>query len=510
MSDTTLREALHDAALAGLGSVNDVQLANLSDRASGRTPPPAASRGGGRRRWVVGGLAVAAVAALVAVGITQALRPVEVTPASGPGSLPDQIFPTREHILTLEQAPIGRVSMVFATSSLTGDAAPAWIAVGADSDEYRWVAPVDPGDPNAVYAWSTLVEVSPDGEFVAVAYSGDDGPLLHVEVIDASTGVVEDVMLGETLARLGGEIEGLRWSPSGRRLVVESAVVIKRISETARRTEQRQIMVDGLADENAETFAYARVPGVRPEGGDQLVGWSGESPVVVSYTGRSVTMSDGGGFLEGVTQREGVLRVVGGTVTRRVGTVVDVPDHASVHGLSPSGTQFVGLSDPTPSVSGDGDWILSAFQTSDGSRIWLNERIPEFGVEIVGWSNDQTPVLFTLIPGKGVNEPSQTQLVEFGPQQPSTNGEILVDLSGGGGEQVERVAVAADVLAGGQVRAAEPPDQPWYDPRTLRPTIRDWITDHKAVSVLGLILLMGIVGIVGIGVIRRRRAHRVA
>ena len=91
---------------------------------------------------MVGGLAVAAVAVLVVVGVAQALRPVEVTPASGPGSLPDQIFPSREHILTLEQAPIGRVSMVFATSSLTGDAAPAWVAVGADSDEYRWVAPV--------------------------------------------------------------------------------------------------------------------------------------------------------------------------------------------------------------------------------------------------------------------------------------------------------------------------------------------------------------------------------
>lgn len=495
MSDTTLREALHDAALAGLGSVNDVQLANLSDRASGRTPPPAASRGGGRRRWVVGGLAVAAVAALVAVGITQALRPVEVTPASGPGSLPDQIFPTREHILTLEQAPIGRVSMVFATSSLTGDAAPAWIAVGADSDEYRWVAPVDPGDPNAVYAWSTLVEVSPDGEFVAVAYSGDDGSLLHVEVIDASTGVVEDVMLGETLARLGGEIEGLRWSPSGRRLVVESAVVIERTSETGRRWEQRLFMVDGLTDEDGDTAAYATVQGIRPEGGDDLVGWSGESPVVVS------TEREGG---------KGELLAVGGTVTDRIGHVDQVSGRTSAHSLSPDGSLLAALSDPTGGSSGDGrPWRLEVFDTASGDLVWKNRDVPEDLSALVGWRDARTPVLYTAAPGSGRDTPPDIEVAEY--PQVAAEAVRVVGLGGDDGDYwVQNVALAADVLASGEVRAAEPPDQPWYDPRTLRPTIRDWITDHKAVSVLGLILLMGIVGIVGIGVIRRRRAHRVA
>lgn len=506
MTGTALRDALHEVASAGVGSVDDARLARVADRAKDGGQSPTAPRGGGHRRWVVAGLAVAAVAALVVVGVAQALRPVEVTPASGPGSLPDQIFPTREHILTMEQAPIGRVSMVYATSPMTAASAePAWIAVGADSDQYRWIAPVDPANTNDLLSDSSIAAVSPDGHFVAVGYSGDDGPLFHVEVINTSTGVVDDVSLGAKLAPFGGEVQGLSWSPSSERLAVESGVITERLSDTARRWEQSQFMVDGLTNDE-RGVRISTVPGLRPGGGDQLVGWSGESPVIVSYTGRGVTMSDGGGFLEGVTQREGALRVAGGTVARRVGTIVDVPDDASVHGLSPSGTQFVGLSDPTPSVSGDGDWVLSAFQTSDGSRIWFNEKIPEFGVEIVGWTNDQTPVLFTSIPGKGVNDPSQTQLVEFGPQQPSTNGEILVDLSGGGGEQVERVAVAADVLAGGQVRAAEPPNQPWYDPRTLGPTMRDWILDHKVLGTFGLILLAGVAVF---GVIRRRRAHRV-
>ncbi len=509
MNETALREALHEVASAGAGTVTDARLAGVADRAKGVELTATASRGGGRRRWVVGGLALAAVAVLVVIGTAQALRPVEVTPASGPGSLPDQIFPTREHILTMEQAPIGRVSMVFATSSLNGDAPPAWIAVGADSDEYRWVAPVDPEDANGLYAYSSIVEVSPDGQMIAVGYSGDDGSLFDVEVTDASTGMVTDVGLGETWAQLGGQIEGLSWSPSGRRLVVESAVIIKRTSDTGRRLEQRQFMVDGLADDDEDAVRWGPVQGVSPEGGDQLVGWFGESPVVLSYTGRSVTMSDGGAFAS-ETQREGALRVVGGTVGRRVGTVADVPDHGSTHGLSPSGDQFVGLTDPTPSVSGDGDWTLSAFQTSDGSRIWFTEQIPEFGAEIVGWSNDRTPVLFTSIAGKGLNEPTRTQLVEFGPQHASDNGEVLVNLSSGDGDQVERVALAADVLASGEVRTAEPPHQPWYDPRTAGPALSDWLSENKALSVVGLSLVVGVVvgAVVLVGARRRRRNTR--
>ena len=153
------------------------------------------------------------------------------------------------------------------------------------------------------------MEVSPDGRFVAVGYSGDDGPLLHVEVIDASTGAVEDVMLGQTVARLGGGIEELRWSPSGRRLVVESAVVIERTSETGRRWEQRLFMVDGMTDDE-DGIRFSTVQGVSTEGDDQLVGWFGESPVVVS------TEREGG---------KGQLLAVGGTVIEQVGQVDQVP-----------------------------------------------------------------------------------------------------------------------------------------------------------------------------------------
>ena len=190
-------------------------------------------------------------------------------------------------------------------------------------------------------------------------------------------------------------------------------MIIERTSETGRRWEQRLFMVDGLTDEDGDSITYATVQGVRPEGGDQLVGWSGESPVVVSYTGRAVTVSDGE-----LTQREGALRVVGGSVTQRVGTVADVPDRASVHGLSPSGSMFVGLSDPTPSVSGDGDWTLTASRTSDGRRIWFTEQIPEFGAEVVGWSNEQTPVLFTTGSREGAERSNTNPVGGVWPAEP--------------------------------------------------------------------------------------------
>ena len=121
MTGTALRDALHEVASVGAGPVDDARLARVADRAKGGEQVLTASRGGGRRRWVVGGLAVAAVGVLVVVGVAHALRPVEATPASGPGSLPDQIFPTREHILTMEQAPIGRVSMVYRDGIAAGE-----------------------------------------------------------------------------------------------------------------------------------------------------------------------------------------------------------------------------------------------------------------------------------------------------------------------------------------------------------------------------------------------------
>jgi hypothetical protein len=168
---------------------------------------------------------------------------------------------------------------------------------------------------------------------------------------------------------------------------------------------------------------------------------------------------------------------------------------------------FVGLSDPTPSVSGDGDWTLTASRTSDGRRIWFTEQVPEFGAEVVGWSNEQTPVLFTTVPGKGLNAPTQTQLVEFGPQNPSANGEILVDLSGDGSEPIGRIALSADVLAAGEVRVARPPQQPWYDIRRVGPAVRDWIGDHPYSTFL-LLITVASAALGTFQFSRRRRAAR--
>jgi hypothetical protein len=60
--------------------------------------------------------------------------------------------------------------------------------------------------------------------------------------------------------------------------------------------------------------------------------------------------------------------------------------------------------------------------------------------------------------------------------------------------------VAADVLAGGQVRQAQPPNQPWYDPRTGGP----WLVDHWV-----WLLLAGLaVGGVWAAIVTERRGRR--
>ena len=95
MNDTALREALHEVASVGVG--------RMWTPASHDSPPRHArverrpARGIPRRGWAVGalGVAAAAVVVLLVVGLFAMTRPAEVVPASGPGSLPDQIFPTR-------------------------------------------------------------------------------------------------------------------------------------------------------------------------------------------------------------------------------------------------------------------------------------------------------------------------------------------------------------------------------------------------------------------------------
>ena len=84
----------------------------------------------------------------------------------------------------------------------------------------------------------------------------------------------------------------------------------------------------------------------------------------------------------------------------------------------------------------------------------------------------------------------------------------VVGLGGDEGDYwVQNAALAADVLASGEVRTAEPPNQPWYDPRTLGPAISDtasgWVGNAAA---QGLALALFVVG--GLVLLTRRINRR--
>jgi hypothetical protein len=65
------------------------------------------------------------------------------------------------------------------------------------------------------------------------------------------------------------------------------------------------------------------------------------------------------------------------------------------------------------------------------------------------------------------------------------------------------VRLAQDILASGQVRSAEPPHQPWYDPRTLGPAVVDWVGGHTVLLGWVAVLVIAVAG----GVVVRRRAR---
>lgn len=467
MTNTDLREALHDVASVGVGRVDDSRLSRMADRArGGGDDVPMASRGGGRRRWVVGGLAVAAVAVLVAVGVAQALQPVPVTPASGPGSLPDQIFPTREHILTLEQAPIGRVSMVYKGAAT--DDGRTWIAVGADSDQYRWVGQQQDECSNC---GAGNLDVSADGTLVALGLESRNYQTFAVQLTSAETGEVTVVPL-ETPEKLGGEILGLRLSPSGDRLAVLTAVIVKDLGPGAHRWEQRLYVIDTPFDGSPAATNAIPIDGLFDT---FLVGWTADEDPVIS---RNLKGENSGARLEVVT--------VDGVTT--VGRVDTDSEGVSPFALSPDGGSIAVLRDPTPSASGDGKpWSLQVFDTTSGALLWERLGLNEDSSEVIGWTPDGAPVLSIL---HWEERASNRAGVSAGLEVYRADGEPEVLVTSGTGDRYGNYfgsRTAADVLAGGEVRDAKPPNQPWYDLRTLGPTMRDWIGDHPYSAFLLLV-----------------------
>jgi hypothetical protein len=486
MNDVKLHDALHEVASTGVGEGVDVRLARMSAdaRAVGRRQT--------RRRWfgVAGTMVATAAVVLLVAGLFAVTRPVEVVPASGAGSLPDRIFPTREHILTLEQAPIGRVSMVYATSALTSEApGPAWIAVGADTNEYRWVAPAEAISPPP----GEMVQISPSGTHLALSTSGDSAEAFGVEVVDARTGQSRSVLDGQQAA-LGGEVETLAWSPDGDSLFVSALVVVERLSDTARRLEPRHFVISGLGTATGAPRVEANETPLT----GQMVGWSGGEPVILLAKAPTLLSEPRIRRHDLVTEKS--LRVLG--------RVPEAPSMTGGMALSPDGRLLAAVLDPTPSSSGDGrPWRLQVFDTQSGEMVWQSQDVPEDLSAMVGWRDARTPVLYTAGPGEDRRAAPLAQVAEYPLGVAEAARIVDLGLPSEVGAYVSNAALAADVLASGNVRVAEPPHQPWYDPRTLVPTVTGWLGDNTAAGVL-----LGLLGVallvVVVRVSRQRRRTR--
>ncbi|MDH4159353.1 MAG: hypothetical protein OEV62_03780 [Actinomycetota bacterium] len=473
MTRASLREALHDVAEAGTGEHTATRAVVLGDAARAE----AARRR--RQAWTVAvsTVAVATVVAVMSVAVTVRTPPVE--PADGPGSLPDQIYPSREHVLSLEQAPIGRVSLVY--SGPLVDGATSWVAVGADSDDYRFVAPVasEVGSGNGV-------DVSPDGLTVAIGRGGAARGDLGVDLVSAVDGQSRRVPVPE--APLGGEVQSLRWSPDGGLLVAQVAVVVSRDggSETSR---MRMFVVDPLA-------ASGRLLPESRWDGEQVLGWLPTGEVVV---GRQVCGLSCAGDIP--------LAALDDDGARRLGAVVaSTLARLSPWSLSPDGSRLAGLLDPNDDNQAGvtEPRVLAVWTVADG-QLASRTQLGRVGVgsEVVGWQDSSTPVL-SEVRGPHKASPSTSgadyvgQLVAY-PQTGGTGGVTALTVAnlGQASSFYMTARVAADVLAGGQVRDAGPPHQPWYDPRTAGP----WLWDRWVWLVLAGLLVLG----VGAALVTRRR-----
>ena len=425
--------------------VDDARLARVADRAKGGGSALTVSRGGGRRRWVVGGLAVAAVAVLVVCRGHAGAASGRGDAGVRTGSLPDQIFPTREHILTLEQAPIGRVSMVYAGPLLGG--VTSWVAVGADTDEYRALARA-----SAHMDFNDTVDVAPDGSTVVIGRGGERSGDLRLEFVDASSGQTKVVRLPDDGA--GGRVDSLLWGSNDNQVGVLASVTDPSDVDGSS-AHFRAFVVD------VSTGVVAQLPSRAVQVGE-MAGWLPDGRLV--FVDQPGTSGPSAGRL--------VVSAADQSDVTRLATLSRLQLGFSLASISPDGRLLAGLADSDPGVSGAGVVMdLQVYELSTGDQVFASNLASYVGdrQSIVGWRDATTPVLSAI--RAGADGPGL--LVAYDAKHGTH--EVIVRA---GVEGIPRYyatsRVASDILASGAVRKAQPPNQPWYDPRTAWPAFRDW------------------------------------
>lgn len=487
-ADQLLHDALTDLA-------DDVLPAPLGSRSTSgrpsRSDPWERARRHRRVRrtaWLAGGLAAGLVGVLVlqAGSVGFLARPVQpVAVPSGPGSLPDRIFPTRSSILSVAQAPLGRAALVYTGPALVGgvpsDRAVRPIAVGADTDAYRSLPLAD------TYA------LAPDGRVVAYLAPAPVGGYVPaaLHLIDLSNGKVRLVPLPDRGHGLAASQSTLFWSPDSRRLLVEVYAQGPPDGNT-----------DGGAHQRFELVDVAKGTATWREGdGSAVLGWSGSDALSVEAGQPAVgIMIPGTLFL--VDPATGVERQRLGrdTVLGRSGFGTGAQTF-----LSPDGAHVAG---PYLANDAGGFTSVAVVATASGAAsmlapAWMGKNLGGFGpagagrsisgaIRPVGWASSTSVV----VAGQWQYQGDPSSPTNFSVDALALGGGSSTLLRAGADAQVRDVQIAADVLAGARIRRAAPPSQPPYDARTLLPAATDWIGRHAGWSVALLVLLVAAVGLV--------------
>ena len=494
---TPADQALHDALLELADDV--APSVALAGAPAGRPDPWRRARAyRRRRRAVVLGGAVVVVGVLLGSyalpGAGLLGRPVEpAARVAGPGSLPDRIFPTRTVLLDVQQAPIDRAALVYTgattlSGGTTGTVRP--IAIGADDDAYR------------VLPEASASALAPDGRTFAYAEPADDSAGLVPSRLHLLTlGTSADVVLSLPDQGYGMDsIPTLLWAPDGRHVLADIGVR-DGDSGIAASSGRRRIEV---VDVDRRTVVWWE-----PDF-DTVVGWYDNSTLMVQKS--TGTNTETGAPLGAILLVDSAT----GHQLRAVGTIESLRQ----------GSYRTGW---WPRLSPDRTQVATFFQAAEQDSSEHRVRVAEVGRPVITYtspvtlaSTDRTgsgAVILTDLHPVGWASPGAVAVVvqhisvdaagstsgnRFELQSLQVpSGRTTTLMLGDADAQVADVDVAADVLAGGNVRHASAPHQPLLDPRTLLPLVLGWVVNTW-------ILLVLLVFVVGAVLLARRQVRRSA
>ncbi|WP_088290661.1 hypothetical protein [Kineosporia sp. A_224] len=472
--DVDRLDAAADAALAG------VRLDLVAVRARAGS-----ARRDRVRRWGLVAAAAAAVLLVVSMvgGGVGALRgsPQPAATPSGPGALPERIYPVPRLVPSVTDHPVARVALVLAgeltdlgwggPSTVTGP-----VLVSADGGAYRRLpggramAVSVSGDGRTV-AWAQAREEVPDG--VPVEVFGQIQAQDAVRWVDVRTGRARAV----TLPHGPDELLAVTWtslSPDGSAVAVATLRTMRQGGETMARSE---VWTVDTRSGTVRTVCEACEADLAWDGAGRLLGRHDNGTVPAEAAGPIPPTEDVGDSWSTL-----------------------VASHASF--VSADGTHRLLLVQGDPSSLGTPDDYRLVEVDLTGTTVRSLPLGKQIGATILAWTGDQ--VLLRLdeqadAAASGLR--SEVLRVDLGTGARTRLLDAL-DPDGSGYPVVD--AVARDVAATGRVVATPAPASPRWSPAVA---VLDVVLSPLFLAVVGLLVGPFVVGIV-VRTVRRRRPRR--